>query len=82
MIEMPSARQCAIFRLCFVPAMRPLDRTQMARKYAGQWIALKADRKTVVGSGGTAEEALEAARKLGYTVPVITRMPRHLLPRA
>jgi hypothetical protein len=55
--------------------MRPLDRTSLAKKYRGKWIALRADRKTVVGSGGTVQQALDGARKKGVTDPVITRMP-------
>jgi NADPH-dependent 2,4-dienoyl-CoA reductase/sulfur reductase-like enzyme len=56
--------------------MRPLNRTRMAKKYRGKWLALKADRKTVVGAGGTIREARAAAAKKGHKNPVITRMPR------
>jgi hypothetical protein len=58
--------------------MRPLDRTRMARTYPGKWVALKTDRKTVVGSGSTAKGALEVARKKGYESPIITRMPQEV----
>jgi Family of unknown function (DUF5678) len=50
----------------------------MARKYPGKWVALKTDRKTVVGSGRTAKGALEVARKKGYDSPIITRMPQEI----
>ena len=58
--------------------MRALNRTTMAKKYPGQWVALKADRKTVIGAGKTAQQALTAARKKGYGEPVLTRMPRDI----
>ena len=41
--------------------MRPLNRTAMARKHAGKWLALKPDRQTVVASGTTAEQVLAGA---------------------
>jgi Family of unknown function (DUF5678) len=58
--------------------MRPLDRTQIAKRFGGKWIAFKADRKTVVATGTTVRGALEAARTKGYSQPVITRMPKTL----
>ena len=42
-------------------------------------MALKADEKTVVGSGKTAREALEEARQNGYQDPILTRMPEELV---
>lgn len=56
--------------------MRPLDRTKMAKKYQGQWVALKADRKTVVGAGSTVEQAVRAAQDKGCKEPIVTRMPK------
>lgn len=60
--------------------MRVIDRTAMAKKYKGKWVALKADRKTVVASGSTARQVLEIAHKKGVAMPLITRMPRKLMP--
>jgi len=56
--------------------MRPLDRTRMAQQYRGKWLALKADRKTVIASGNSVQEALAAAKKKGCCHPLITRMPQ------
>jgi hypothetical protein len=56
--------------------MRILDRTNMARKYRGKWLALKADRKTVVAVAGTVREAQAKAMEKGCRTPIITRMPR------
>jgi hypothetical protein len=60
--------------------MHVLDRTSLAKTYAGRWLALKADRQTVVATGNSAEEALRAARVLGEESPLITRLPRHPQP--
>lgn len=59
--------------------MRPLDRTRMAQKYRGKWVALKSDRKTVVASGKDVASVLRKAREKGVELPVITRMPRKLM---
>src|SRR5437762_1542582 len=40
--------------------MEPLNRTRMASRYRGQWVALKTDRKTVVASGKTMPGYLHA----------------------
>ena len=56
--------------------MRPLNRTHLADKYRGKWLALKADRKTVVSTGDSVREVLATAAKKGTEHPVITRMPR------
>lgn len=55
--------------------MRVLRRTEMAKKYPGKWVALKADRTTVVGSGSSVRQAMKAAKLKGVDCPVITRMP-------
>lgn len=60
--------------------MHVLDRTSLAKTYSGRWLALKADRETVVATGHTAEEALRAAQGLGEESPVITRLPKHPQP--
>jgi hypothetical protein len=56
--------------------MQPLDRTAMAKKHAGKWVALKQDRQTVIASGTSVKEALSGARRKGVDHPVLTRMPR------
>lgn len=55
--------------------MRAINRTPMAKKYSGKWVALKADRKTVVASGRSLKDARDSAREKGYTDPVLTKMP-------
>ena len=55
--------------------MKALDRTSMAKKYAGKWVALKADRKTVIASGKSLKNTFKAAKAKGYSEPILTRMP-------
>lgn len=55
--------------------MRMIDRTPLAKKYKGKWVAMKSDRKTVVGSGNSVQSALRSAEQKGYKKPLITRLP-------
>jgi hypothetical protein len=54
--------------------------TPIFKKYKGKWVALKTDEVTVVGVGNTATEAWEAAQKKYYKKPILTKMPRKLIP--
>jgi hypothetical protein len=56
------------------------DWTKLYKQYRGQWVALKDDEQTVVGSGETAKQALAESRKQGYEQPILTRMPTDLTP--
>ena len=58
--------------------MQLLDRSKLAKEHPGKWVALKSDRKTVVGSANSVQGAMQAAKKKGYEQPIITRMPRFL----
>lgn len=55
-----------------------IDWTTLYETYKGLWIALLKDEQTVVGSGATAHEALEEAKKSGHEHPILTRMPEQL----
>ena len=44
-------------------------------KYAGLWVAMKDDEKTVVGSGKTAKEALKKAKEKGCNSSLIKQKP-------
>lgn len=50
------------------------------KKHKGKWVALKADEKTVISTGATAKQALQAAKKLGYSHPILTKVPSDLIP--
>ncbi|OGJ58926.1 hypothetical protein A2881_05350 [Candidatus Peribacteria bacterium RIFCSPHIGHO2_01_FULL_55_13] len=56
--------------------MRALNRTPMAQKYKGKWVALKADRKTVIASGSSVKSVKQTAQRKGCKSPIITRMPK------
>jgi hypothetical protein len=56
--------------------MNAVNRTRIAKKHAGKWVALKADRKTVIASGKSLKGALDAAKKKGHDQPILTRLPR------
>jgi hypothetical protein len=56
--------------------MQPLNRTAMAKKHAGKWLALKQNRQTIIATGMIAKEALNGARRKGVEHPVLTRMPQ------
>lgn len=58
---------------CDMPA---LNRTPMAQKYKGKWVALKEDRKTVIASGDSVKSVQQTARRKGCKSPIITRMPK------
>ncbi|MDB5274976.1 MAG: hypothetical protein JWO58_3343 [Chitinophagaceae bacterium] len=56
-----------------------IDWTKIQKKYAGHWVALAKDERTVVGSGRTAREALEQAKKKKVAIPLLTRMPERIV---
>lgn len=56
------------------------DWTKIYKKYKGLWVALAEDETTVVGSGKTLKEAMTEANKKGYANPLITHMPKRLIP--
>ena len=55
------------------------DWTKLQKKYAGSWVALAKDEKTVLGRGRTAREALNKAREGHAGVPLLTRMPEKIV---
>ena len=55
-----------------------IDWTKIYKKYKGLWVALADDEVTVLAHGRTLKEALNNAKKNGYTDPIFTRMPESL----
>jgi len=49
-----------------------LDFIQLAKKYAGKWVALRPDTYEVICAGSSAEEVLEDAARAGVDEPLIT----------
>jgi len=56
--------------------MPSINRSKIDPKYKGKWVALKADRKTVVASGKDVKSVLKAAQKKGYDQPIVTRLAK------
>jgi hypothetical protein len=59
--------------------MKTINWTRIYKKYKGLWVALKHDEQTVVGSGNSAKEALEDARRNGYTQPILMNVPTEVV---
>ena len=60
--------------------MAAIDWTDIQKKYAGQWVALKHDEETVVGHGKGVREALKSARSNKYNDPIVVYMPKKIMP--
>ena len=63
--------------ICYSYSMA-IDWTKIYKKYKGLWVALADDEETVLGYGKTLKEALNSAKKNGYTNPILTQMPNNL----
>jgi len=59
---------------------KALDFTKIVGEYKGKWVALTDDEKKVISSGKSAKEALEKAKKEGFKVPILFRVPVSVLP--
>lgn len=57
-----------------------IDWTENYKKYKGKWVAMLDDEKTVVSSGKTAKEAWDKAKKKGYELPILFRVPNKIIP--
>lgn len=49
-----------------------LDFIELAKKYAGRWVALRPDTYEVISDGSSADEVLAAAARAGVEEPLIT----------
>jgi hypothetical protein len=58
-----------------------IDLTDIYRKYKGLWVALKADRVTVVASGESVHEARKKARDQGVDDPIFFKVPSQIVPQ-
>lgn len=58
--------------------MKPIDMTPVIKKYPGYFVALSDDRKKVLGLGFTPEEAIEQAKKAGFSNPIIAKIPKEM----
>lgn len=60
--------------------MKAVDWTKIYKNYKGKWVALKDDEQTVLASGYTLKEVMEKSKKKGLSHPVVTQVPREILP--
>jgi len=54
------------------------DLTPIYRKYKGKWVAMDDNFVKVVVSGKTSSSVYQKAKKLGYEIPNIFRVPSNL----
>lgn len=61
--------------------MKALDMKKVYRDYRGMWVALeKANSNKVVASAKTLDEVLNKAKKKGFELPWVMRIPKQVLP--
>jgi hypothetical protein len=51
-----------------------VDFSELAKRYAGRWVALDPDTYVVVSVGESAEEVLDEANRKGLDEPIITHV--------
>lgn len=57
---------------------KPIDRTELFKKYPGRWVALAEDDTTVIASGATAREARDAALQRTRAQHFLLRVPEKI----
>ncbi len=60
--------------------MKPIDYSPIFKKYAGQWVALKSDEKTVVATSRSAGKAFRKAKEEGVKEPILFKVPTKSIP--
>ncbi len=53
----------------------PIHLAKLLEPYKGKWVTLTKDEKSVLGSGNTIDEALNAAETKGELMPLLIRVP-------
>ena len=59
--------------------MKPIDLTQVYKKYKGLWVALVNDRE-VISANKSVRKVVEEAKKKGYEQPLLFKVPKNDLP--
>jgi hypothetical protein len=59
--------------------MKPIDLTQVYKKYKGMWVALINDTE-VVSADKSVRKVVEQAKKKGYEQPLLFKVPKNDLP--
>ncbi len=61
--------------------MKTLDMSKIYKHYKGEWVALKSPTDTtVIASAKTLKEVLEKAQERGVAAPLVTQIPKEVLP--
>jgi hypothetical protein len=59
--------------------MKPIDLTQVYKKYKGMWVALINDTE-VISADKSVRKVVEEAKKKGYEQPLLFKVPKNDLP--
>ncbi len=59
--------------------MKPIDLTQVYKKYKGMWVALINDTE-VISADKSVRKVVEQAKKKGYDQPLLFKVPKNDLP--
>lgn len=61
--------------------MKAIDMTKVYKEYKGRWVALEGPTSNkVVASAETLDEVLKKAKKRGFDLPLVTQIPKKVLP--
>lgn len=61
--------------------MQATNLIKIYEQYRGRWVALKSPKEIVViASGETLKEILEKSRKKGIKKPLVTQIPKEIIP--
>ena len=61
--------------------MKAIDMKKVYRDYKGKWVALEGPGSNkVVASAKTLTEVLRIAKKKGFDLPLVTQIPKKILP--
>ncbi|OGM27242.1 hypothetical protein A3D00_03900 [Candidatus Woesebacteria bacterium RIFCSPHIGHO2_02_FULL_38_9] len=57
-----------------------LNLVKLIKKYSGKWVAFKPESSVVVTSGNDAVKVYSNAKKKGYKIPILFKVPVKLSP--
>lgn len=61
--------------------MKAINMINIYRKYKGEWVAIdNLENRKVIAHGKTLKQILEESKKKGIEAPMITRIPKKILP--
>ncbi|MBI3577515.1 hypothetical protein HY086_05755 [Candidatus Gottesmanbacteria bacterium] len=61
--------------------MKPIDVTNIYKKYKGLWVGLKKmDARAVVAAGKNVQEVMDKSKKKGFREPILFKVPTKSIP--